>query len=161
MEHSLTPSHPRRPHRQHLSVIGQLSLCARALILAGEWHFVPQRVLAVCHAGLCISVRCHAVPKPWQGTNIIHTPVRLTEPWQTWFSLSSPLSPSPASGCGTAELFKEISAVWSSLTVMLKIWADVYSRDLSVCGTLPVGGFIHLYDGLMHWFDLPYHGGFD
>lgn len=80
MAHSLTPTHPRRPHRLHLSVIGQLSLCARALLLAVEWHFVPQQVSAVCHAGLCISVRCHAVPKPWQGTNIIHTPVRLTEP---------------------------------------------------------------------------------
>ncbi len=55
----------KKQNTNSFSVIGQLSPCARAIVLAVEWHFVPQWGVTVCHAGLCFSVCCHAVPEPW------------------------------------------------------------------------------------------------
>lgn len=133
MLHSLTSAYLRRPTNS-FSVIGQLSPCARAVLLAVEWHFVPQWGVTVCHAGLCFSVCCHAVPEPWhwhKHHSHSSTPCRaLTDSLPLCLSLPTPNHP-PPSCRHTAELLKKSGDTWSSLIVVLKMQTDFYRRDLS------------------------------
>ncbi len=151
----------KKQNTNSFSVIGQLSPCARAIVLAVEWHFVPQWGVTVCHAGLCFSVCCHAVPEPWHWhTHHSHssTPCRaLTDLLILCRSVFLYPTPNPPSCRHTAELLKKSGATWSSLIVVLKMQTDFYRRDLSdnlYCGHKAHGG---ICEGLMHWLNLPYH----
>lgn len=137
MPHSLTSTHLRRPTNS-LSVIGQLSPCARAVSLAVEWHFVPQwGVSGVPRWDVLLS----ALPRCAQALALAQTSFTLQHSLQSPDRLTDSLSfsPNPPSCRRTAELLKKSGATPSGLTVVLKMRTDFYRRDLSVCRTKPTG----------------------